>query len=162
MRVLSLMPLFGLLMLGGCSYNFDVRAVMTDGRLTFIADGPSRSRARCVSRVEVMPVEVSPSSGPETMRAGRHRVYAWVDHGGYGCDDRFPIVYGQALKGADVRDSGAAFEDVAPKALEVGRVYNVMVTVGATGYGGGSFRLLSNGTVENLGPAVLIGEDGPA
>ena len=162
MRVLPLLSLIGLLALGGCSDTFDVRAVMTDGRLTFVADGPSRGRARCVSHVAVMVAEASPSSGHGPYEAWRQRAYAWVDQGGYGCDDRFPIVYGQALKGEDVRSSGPTFEDVAPKALEVGRVYIVMVTVDATGYGGGSFRLLPDGTVENLGPAVLIGEDGPA
>lgn len=93
------------------------------------------------------------------MEAWRQRAYAWVDEGGQDCVDRFPVVYGRALRGVDADPSPTSAEEVEPKTLQVGAVYNVFITAGATGYGGGRFRLLSDGTVENLGPALLIGED---
>ena len=40
-------------------------------------------------------------------------------------------------------------------------VQAVMITSGATGYGGGRFRLPGDGRVENLGPPKLMGEDAP-
>lgn len=155
MRVLSTFALICLLALTGCSYSFDVRAVMIDGRLAFVP-APQSRKAECISRVMVR--EEGPPAA-QTFEAWMQSDL-WVDQGGYDCTDRFPLFYGEALKGNDVGRSTPSRE-VAPKALRVGTIYEVMIVSGATGYGGGRFRLLPGGRVENLGRPVLIGEDAP-
>lgn len=128
----------GLLTLSGCSYSYDVEAVMIDGRLAFVPDAASRGRAKCVSHVVVAPVEPA---------AGGARSAVWHDAGGHDCADRFPIFYGEPLKG---EDGTPVAPEVAPQALRPGVVYEVVVTAGTTGYGGRKFRLTADGQVENL------------
>lgn len=111
---------------------------MIDGRLAFLPEAGSRGRAKCVSRVVV---------GPAEPTAGGARSAMWHDAGGHDCADRFPVFYGQALKG---EDEAPVVPEVAPQALQPGVVYEVMVTAGATGSGGGRFRLTADGQVENL------------
>lgn len=135
-----------LLGLSGCSYGFDVRAVMIEGRLAFVADGATRGQAKCVSHIQVLPEDYPAGRDGESTEAWAERAYAWNDYGGYDCDDRFPIFYGAPLKGQDE----ARWRDVVAKPLRVGVTYDVSAVAGATGYGGGQFRLLPDGGVENL------------
>jgi len=147
MRSLRVLALISLLGLSGCSYSFDVRAVMIDGRLAFVAEGPSSGQAKCVTSVRVLPQDYEPGREGEPTEAWAQRAYAWSDHGDYDCDDHFPIFYGAPLKGTD--ESG--LPDVAAKPLRVGTIYEVSAVAGATGYGAGRFTLLPDGSVENLG-----------
>lgn len=156
MRAFRTLALIGLLGLSGCSYTFDVRAVMIDGRLAFMP-GPRIRKPECVSGVMVR--DEAPLVG-ETFADWRQATYVWIDEGGYHCADRFPVFYGQVLTGEDTARTGG-FEEVAPRPLRVGAIYEVMIGSGATGYGGGRFRLLPDGRVENLGRPTLQGEDAP-
>ncbi len=135
-----------LLAVGGCSYTFDVRAVMIDGRLAFVADGPSRGRAKCVTRIAVLAEERDSATEAESVEARNRRAYAWRDGGGYDCGNRFPIFYGELFEG----QNEAGLPDVAAEPLRVGTAYEVSAVAGSTGYGGGRFRLLADGRVENL------------
>lgn len=136
----------GLLTLAGCSYRYDVEAVMIDGRLAFVPNAASRGRAKCVSHVMVMPVQETRRADGESDAEWERRIYAWNDYAGYDCDDRFPIFYGQPLKG----EGGPDRPDVASQPLRPGVVYEVLISAAATGYGGGRFRLSADGAVENL------------
>jgi hypothetical protein len=156
MRVSLLFGLICLVGLGGCSFRFDVQAVMIDGRLAFVPGGRS-SKPECISQVVVRD-EAAPTA--ESYAAWMEAAYVWVDLGGYQCTDRFPLFYGEPLKGEDPDRTGD-FREVSPKALRVGAIYEVMVIAGGSGSGGGRFRLLPDGRVENLGRPMLIGEDAP-
>lgn len=156
MRAFRALALICLLGLSGCSYGFDVQAVIIDGRLAFVP-GPRGAKPDCVSRVMVRDEDAPVAA---TYDAWIRSAYAWADQGGYGCADRFPLFYGEALKGEDSAGAGIS-DEVAAKPLRAGVIYEVMITSGATGYGGGRFRLRSDGGVENLGPPMLTGEDTP-
>ena len=157
MRLLPTLALICLLGLGGCSYTFRVEAVMVDGRLAFVPDTASRGRAKCVSHVMVMDA-AAPTA--DSHAEGSQTAHVWRDHGGYACTDRFPLFYGEALNGEDDAGTSASGE-VAAQPLREGVIYVVMIASGAMGYGGGRFRLLPDGRVENLRQPVLIGEDAP-
>lgn len=148
MAALRLFAFACLLVLGGCSYGYEIEAVMIDGRLAFRPTPEAGDRAKCVSRVEVMPVEYAPFDEREAHAAWARKTYAWLDHGGHDCADGFPVFYGAALKG--VGEGGALRVEVEPKALRVGVIYSVNITAGATGHGYGRFRVRADGTVENL------------
>lgn len=137
-----------LLALGSCTHAHDIEAVIIDGRLAFRPTPEMLIHARCVSRVEVMPATRTPPTEVKARTAWTRKTYAWLDHGGHDCDDGFPVFYGEALKG--VGEGGALRVEVAPKPLETGVIYSVRITAGAAGYGQGRFRLLEDGTVENL------------
>ena len=133
--------------LSGCSYSYDVRASVTDGRLAF--DANPQWGADCVRHVAV------------TAEEGETRT-VWeqsISHDDR-CENKFPIAYGAPLRGhLHVYDSGGVPDamvgkpapSVAAKRLRAGVIYTVSTTTGATGYGCGRFRIGSDGRVENLG-----------
>lgn len=125
---------------------------MIDGQLTFVDE---RVPHRCVSSVVVMKL-ASAQAPDEPYERWRTRTTAWVDYGGYGCDDKLPLVYGQALIG---NAEGSPESEVAPAPLEVGEVYVVAVGSGATAMGSANFRMLADGRVEELPRAGMTGED---
>lgn len=140
------------LLLGGCSYAFDVLARMIDGRLTFVADPKSRSKpSSCLTTITVMAqdrqgrAEAEPSDNAQMVNAG----VVWWNSVGYDCKTHFPVVYGVPLAG-DPNISAQAEREVVAKQLIPGVVYEVTAVSGATGYGGGRFRLTAGGEVENL------------
>jgi hypothetical protein len=141
MRWVGILVLAASMALSGCSYTYAVKAVMLDGRLAFVVDPASRERPRCVSRVSVVleHVEGSESSDDPTF---------WDNAGGYDCEDVFPVFYGVPLAGA--RASAPAVDERPARRWEPGRTYQVVVVAGATGYGGGRFRVHPDGRVENL------------
>lgn len=143
MAALRLFAIACLLVLGGCTHAHAIEAVMIDGRLAFQPSPELFSHARCVSRVDVAPVQ---KGGTHAVRP--QRLYAWLDHGGHNCVDRFPVFYGVALKG--VGEGGVLGGEVLPRPLQPEVVYEVRITAGANGHGVGRFRLLQDGTVENL------------
>lgn len=152
MKVLRGLLCVGLLLVGSCSRTFEITPKMIDGQLTFIDE---RTPDRCVSSVMVMKM-ASDAAPDESHDRWRARTTAWVDYGGYGCDDRLPLVYGQALRG---NAEGSSESEVAPALLEVGEVYVVAVGSGATAMGSANFRMLADGRVEELPRAGLTGED---
>jgi hypothetical protein len=139
-------------LLGGCSYTYDILATMIDGRLTFIVDPDSRSKpSACLTTIIVSAqdrerrVEAEPGENNGLVNAG----VVWWNSVGYECETRFPVTYGVPLAG-EPRTPEQVEREVAAKQLTPGVIYEVTATAGATGYGGGRFRLTGNGTVENL------------
>lgn len=138
-----------MLTLSGCSYSYDVQAKVTNGRLMF--DANPQWGADCVRRVEVRAEEDEDSAGAVWEQSISHQD---------DCENTFPIIYGESLKGQPhVYDSGGVPEQlrgrpanqIHPKPLRTGVLYTVNTTTGATGYGCGRFRILSDRRIENLG-----------
>lgn len=142
--------------LSGCSYAYDIIAVVQNGRLTFIVDPESKYRQpSCLRQIEVTAQSgphPAPAAGDDALRVG-YGTY-WSASVGYddACANRFPIPYGSPLEGKIRADQGK----VAPKPLLREVEYEVSTTTGATGYGGGRFIIHANGRVENLPHAELI------
>ena len=125
---LSLLPLT----LSGCSYTYDVSAIVRGGQVVFIVDSKSSQQPTCVRRIEI-------TQGGDTM---------WLESVDYddSCANEFPLAYGEALSGRHQQD----IEQIAAKPLRRGVVYEISTTTGATGYGGGRFTIMANGRVRNL------------
>lgn len=152
MFLLRILAVGSLLMLGGCSYTYDILATMIDGRLTFVVDPSSRSKpSSCLTTIIVSAqdrqsrVKAAPSDNAQLASAG----VVWWNSVGYDCETRFPVAYGVPLAG-EPRTPEQAGREVAAKQLTAGVIYEVSATAGATGYGGGRFRLTAEGEVENL------------
>jgi hypothetical protein len=143
----TLAPVICILALSGCSYRYNVKAKVVDGRLMF--DANPQWFTDCVRRIEVR-ADDEPS---ETL---------WeqsISHKD-ACENTFPIAYGQALRGeafvndiVEVVDRNGERQSPAPaaKKLQVDIIYAVSTTTGATGYGCGGFCINPNLQVENLG-----------
>ena len=148
-RSLLLLPLLAI-SLGSCSYTYDLKAVFIRGRLAFIVDPKSRRDAPCINAIEVIAsgkVRAKAAPGDEVMRVGYGTF--WYERLEYDCVDEFPIFYGQRFKGKRI-SSGKESGVVAAKPLKIGVVYEVTTTTGATGYGGGAFKMLNDRTVINV------------
>lgn len=155
MRLWHLPALVLALGLSGCSYMYDIKAVVIGGRVAFIVDPRSRHGADCITQIDVIArggVRAKPSPGDDIERVGYGTF--WHQRFDIECVDEFPIIYGQTLKGKpDPLDQGA--DVVSAKPLRIGVVYEVSTTTGATGYGGGAFRLTPDRHIENLPTASL-------
>lgn len=138
------------LMLGSCSFGYDLVARVDGGRIVFDA-----SDARpgwffgelCVSGVHVTSDEetgVLPEPGDDEALVTNGRAAWWVEENANQCMESLPIAYGRTPAHSRVR--------VAAKPLKPGVVYRVS-TGGHGGYGSGRFRLSRDGRVENLGPS---------
>jgi hypothetical protein len=144
------LALLATLPLSGCSYAYDVLATVIDGRLAFIVDPQSPNAADCINHIEVVTDEreVAPAAtGDDPVRTG-YGTY-WYEVASYDCENPFPVFYGSALRGGPP-ENWESPDHVKPKPLKIGVVYEVSTTTGATGYGGGRFRIRPNRTVENL------------
>lgn len=130
-----------LVVLPGCSYGYDVRAVVIDGRLAFVSEDADFT---CVANIRVTATDTtratpSPADNQAVVINGGD---SWstkapvVD-----CTMDFPIFYGSAP--ARVRQS------VLPKPLRVGVTYSID-TEGHGAYGFGCFRISEIRRVENL------------
>ncbi len=150
------LPLLGFaLALGSCSYVYDVKAGVIGGRLAFIVDPKSRNDASCFNQIDVIAsgdARAKAVPGDDVSRVG-HGTF-WHQRLDHDCIDEFPIFYGQSLKGKP-SPLGQKIETVAAKPLKIGVVYEVTTTTGATGYGGGAFKILPNRTVVNVTPPPL-------
>ena len=144
-RSLLLLPLLSLV--GSCSYAYDLKAVIIDGRLAFIVDPSSDNEADCIDGIAVDAASGEPYAEPATgddrglvLNGG---VYWWdfTDT----CETPFPVFYGDKLKGSP--QSGMGY--VAPKPLKRGVFYNVTTTGSGSGSGGAWFKILPSGRVEN-------------
>jgi hypothetical protein len=140
-----------LLMLGGCSYSYDILAKMIDGRLTFVVSPNSfRKPASCLTMVMVAQDPQSDGqTGPNGEGEVGHEGIVWWDEVGRECSTRFPVTYGVRLAGSP-RSLEAAARQIDAKPLRPGIIYEVHITSGSTGYGVGRFRLVPNGGVENI------------
>lgn len=137
------------LSLSACSYSYDLRAVAKGGHVMFEVASDSKSQPDCLRQIAVETDErtaISPAPGDDATRTGYGTV--WHDSVDYddACANAFPIQYGANLKGRKQADRGL----VAPKRLNVGIVYVVSSTTGATGYGGGRFIVHADGRIQNL------------
>lgn len=152
MFLLRILAVGSLLMLGGCSYTYGILATMIDGKLVFIVDPKSPSKpSSCLITITVTAqdrqsrVRAEPNDNVQLVNAG----VVWWNSVGYECSTRFPVTYGIPLVG-DPSSPELANNEVHAKPLTPGVIYEIMVVSGATGSGGGRFRLTANGEVENL------------
>jgi hypothetical protein len=156
MKARTLPVLIACLVLSGCSYTYDVVAVLHNGVVQFTDRRSSFEQVvfggRCVREVWV-----TANSGPvPTVAPGdnadivaRHRTY-WSEAVAYedDCANRMPLTYGAPLSGRPQRDNPLV--PVSPKALMPDIVYDVSTTTGVTGYGHGRFVIRRDGRLENL------------
>lgn len=141
-----------LLLLGGCSYTYKVLATVIGGRLAFVVDPEFWHSPSCLNAVWVTAdgearAKAAPGDNVSLIGSGTF----WHEKVGHDCVDQFPILYGKRLTGPVLppdRQTGS----VAAKALRIGVTYEITTTTGATGYGGGAFRILPNRHVVNVGP----------
>lgn len=158
MRRLALSIPLAALALGSCSYSYDLKAVVIGGKLAFVVDPNSRHDPSCINQIDVIASggeQAKPTARDDASRV-RYGTF-WYERLEYDCVDKFPIFYGQKLKGKP-RPLGQARETVSAKPLRPGVVYEVS-TSGAGGYGGGAFKILANRTVLNVPQPPMAAAD---
>jgi len=121
-------------LLGGCSYRYEVLAVVRGGQIAFIVDPKSSSSPSCIRRIEIF--------------GDSRRAPVWRESVDYDddCANEFPVAYGTQFRGRHQQE----WPTISAQPLRPGVVYEVITTSGATGYGGGRFVLKADGSVENL------------
>ena len=134
MKIRNALILVATLFLSGCSYTYDVIAVVRSGRLYFEVGPRSGREPECLRNIEIDEAE-----------SGREVWSQSVDYED-DCDNKFPFEYGAPFKGA----REAQWPWVQAQKLRQDVVYVVTTTTGATGYGSGQFVLRRDGTVKNL------------
>ena len=146
------------LCLGACSYAYDVKAVVINGRLAFVVDPKSRHDPSCFNAIEVVArSEARTSALPsDDVSLVEHGTF-WNERSDSECIDKFPIFYGQSLNG-NSNPGEQRLRRVAAKPLRVGVVYEISITSGATGYGGGAFNILPDRRVVNVPYKTFIGD----
>ena len=132
------------ILLGSCSYSYDLIAAIRNGQIVIDVDPAASQHPACLRRIEVS--------------AEDSREAAWLESVSYNedCANKFPLPYGYRLRGKHLPDS----REVAAKPLRREIVYEVNATTGATGYGGGRFVIHADGRLENLPPKLLASETG--
>jgi hypothetical protein len=151
MRLRFYIIVYAALLLSGCSYSYELIAKVIDGRIAFVVDPKSGHQPGCINEIEVQTddaVHASPAPGDDRDRIGYGTF--WFEVAGYECATEFPVFYGAPLKGGPPESGKEDLGMVKPKPLKVGVVYHVNTTTGATGYGGGAFRIRADGIVENV------------
>lgn len=131
--------LAAILVLVSCSYVYDLRAVMIEGRLAFDVDGSPD----CFESISITGFDDG-SPGP----ADSGDAWVWRERFA-DCANLFPVFYGQTLKGGSPAVE-YVHTRVAAKQLKVGVIYDVTTSSRGGGYGSGRFRLMADGGVENL------------
>jgi hypothetical protein len=154
MRVVRIRIALVLLMcaaLSGCTWGYDVTAVLRNGVLHFAASRPVWDDG-CVREIEVVArsgPNAAASPGDDELRISHGTYwYASVDDDD-DCANRFPIAYGTTLQGEALLN--APYGRVSPNQLPPGEYY-VFTKTGGSGNGIGRFILHANGRVENLPP----------
>ena len=141
------------LLLGSCSYVYDLRAVAIDGRLAFIVDPNSRRQPDCVDMIDVSVDKggplARPAKGDDERLVRNGGVYWWKSFETSSCPMKFPIRYGQQVKGVPFVYGNEGPSNVEAKPLRLGVVYEVM-TSGGSGSGGAWFRITQDRRIENL------------
>ena len=154
MKRVSILAAAGVaLLLGSCSSDFEFHAEMIGGRLAFVPTGSWFSRPDRFCMVDVRasngpPAKAEAGDDPRQIAAG---VY-W-SYGLNGCDNTFPFVYGQALKGRSVLDkrSGSERRHVRAKRLSPNVIYEILVLAPRSAHGSARFALDGHGHVKNFG-----------
>jgi len=145
-----LVTMFLAVLVAGCSYEYEVTALVIDGHLAFDADPRSGIFSDdCVREISIVrddDSEVAAEHGDDESRTGYGTVWFQIIEHVDGCANTFPIVYGEAFKGRF--DSN--WPPVRSKPLQRGVVYNVWTTTGSTGYGAGRFTIDAEGRIVNL------------
>ncbi len=133
--------------LTGCLYSYDVQAKLSDGQLIFEAN--PQWGADCVRSIEVRAEE-------EDMAKVWEQTISYDDS----CENEFPIVYGQPLRGQTYGYDNEGVHDpmigtpavtITAKKLRAGITYTISTMTGATGYGCGRFRIGLDRRLENIG-----------
>lgn len=139
--------------LTGCSYTYDILAVVIDGHLSFVVDPKSAQEVSCLNQIDVIAdddVHAQPEAGDDLSRI-EYGTF-WHQRLVYDCVDQFPVRYGQPFKGKPNPLSQGP-DNVAAKPLRIGVVYEVTTVTGATGYGSGAFKILPDRRVVNVSPS---------
>ncbi|QIK77996.1 hypothetical protein G7077_02785 [Sphingomonas piscis] len=153
MRSLKSLPLCVLAaVLSGCSYTYNLSAVVIDGRLAFVVDQTFLRSPDCIRGIEVSLDTDGPNpqleSGDDASKI-RNGVY-WSQRMETGsCLNDFPVLYGSQLKGTPFVFSDGESGIVMPKKLRVGVIYQVHTESSGSGYGSGWFRITPQLTVES-------------
>jgi hypothetical protein len=134
-------------LLNSCSYSYDILAVARQGRVAFVVDPRSDHQPACVRRIELSFDDPPPIEASSNARSGASDV-VWTDSVDYddACANHFPLLYGQQLRGRHRPED----HRIAARSLQFERIYEILTTTGATGYGGGRFVVHRNGRIENL------------
>ncbi len=164
MAIRLLLTLACLFALTSCSYGYNIKAVVLNGRLAFIVDPRSWRHPSCVGSVHVETEETreahaKPAAGDDAQMVARGTIW-WKDFANDTCPNSFPIFYGQALRGTPFAYEGRLAPTVEAKPLKIGVVYEVGMVSDGSGYGSGRFRLRADRTVENLPPTTFDGAVG--
>ena len=125
--------------LGSCSYGFDIRAGVIDGRLAFVSND---SEWDCIADIYVTtetPARAVPAKGDDAGLIQNGGAFWWTESPVTDCKMNFPVFYGT--------ENGRT--SVAPKPLHLGVTYAVH-TQGEGAYGSGCFRITNERKVLNL------------
>ncbi|HUD89994.1 hypothetical protein [Sphingobium sp.] len=141
-----------LLLLIGCSYVYELQAIVLDGRLAFIVSPSSQRSADCIRSIDVSAetnVRATPTFGDDRqlVKNGSFWQQATAIEA---CLNPFPVIYGTSLKGEPFSYNGQQIRAVRAKPLQVGVIYQVQTSGSGSGGGVGRFRILPNRRVENL------------
>lgn len=142
----------GVLTLAGCSYPYDLQAVVIHGRLAFIVDPGSQHKPNCFRSIHIETDEearAAPTTGDDRKLIA-NGVFWWRDFAVDGCPNRFPILYGQPLSGKPFAYQDSTASAVQAKPLRIGVVYEVDTASSGSAYGSARFRIRADHTVENL------------
>ena len=139
--------------LSGCSSQYDLRAINVDGEVAFVPEDKDiwgNPSPDCFYSISVSIIDgppATPASGDSVGMVGNgvywHRSFAVTS-----CDNSFPITYGEELQGPPFHEDGQ--DEVGAKPLLPGFTYEVTAASNGSEYGGGTFRLAEDGTVESL------------
>ncbi|UNK78760.1 hypothetical protein MNQ96_14565 [Sphingopyxis granuli] len=135
--------------LGSCSYVYDLKAVMINGRVAFVVDPGSARQPDCVRSIYVEAgygePKVGPVKGDNAKLVVNGGVYWWDFRETASCDNPFPIFYGDELKG----ELSEVVGYVAPKPLLVDVMYVAGTESRGSGYGTARFKIRADGKIEN-------------
>ena len=135
--------------LNGCSYAYELLAVVRDGQLTFVVDPKSRQHPECIRQIDVSSVKrrrLKAAQGEDRTKTGYGTFWSQSINYDDGCANKFPVAYGVVLAGQRQLDRGS----VNAKPLVRGIEYEISTTTSATGYGFGYFMIDASGRVINL------------
>lgn len=148
-RILHLCTPLAILALGSCSYVYDLKAVMIDGRVAFVVAPGSDRQPDCIRSIQVRADDgepnAKPAEGDDAALVVNGGVYLSDSRDVGSCDNPFPIFYGVELKGK--RFEGVGY--VAPKPLLIDAVYEVDAQGRGSGYGTSWFKIRADGQIEN-------------
>ncbi|MET4132550.1 hypothetical protein ABIE62_001685 [Porphyrobacter sp. MBR-155] len=140
-----------ILALSGCSSVYDVRAVVIDGKVAFVpTDTDIWGEPDCIYSISVSAAD-GPSTNPEegdSLGMVENGMYWHESFAVTSCENPFPVVYGEPLKGPPFRENDEYA--VKAKPLRVGVVYEVTTVSEGSASGVGKFMVTEQRRVVNL------------